>query len=499
MLTLSGNNSLVVGSFSANKVNLFPVLPSIIKDSRYRSAMPVCLSPTIVPLGADTVLVPSYQSQQWTVSAHPEGKRYAYIKSQTGITIVTEANISECGVSDQLNTWLSVICNMAVEKHAHIPEASHLFLEIHQDAGTCNYYFANHGLRTVFWLHTLNTIGVGLPSSHSHSYFQYSLEENYWIHVELFPGTASQYSDQALNELQVVLLHAHADDLASDRLIFPYPAKECGECIDILEHNKERASSPFVIIYVARLWEIIANHRFLTLFGKDHCRLSSDQPISEVLPNNKWGRTLAVISKMLLFGFPDHYEALFKIFWADQLVDASHWREHASEMVQDLKQTMSSILALLGASALTSSSSGLIKASSFLCTFDLAVTLYLLQRQQRLLCTKLPTSVAYLKHWNTTYGFQPIAIVHSLPQALFVWALLLFSMQGFWVVFADLPLTLCLSTLLPVTAIMVTVGLAIWFIVHPRRGPIEEATLSPPTPPNPAEEQREVPTVESIV
>jgi hypothetical protein len=46
---------------------------------------------------------------------------------------------------------------------------------------------------------------------------------------------------------------------------------------------------------------------------------------------------------MLLFGFPDRYEALFKIFWADQLVDASHWREHASEMVQDLKQTMSSV------------------------------------------------------------------------------------------------------------------------------------------------------------
>jgi hypothetical protein len=72
-------------------------------------------------------------------------------------------------------------------------------------------------------------------------------------------------------------------------------------------------------------------------------------------------------------------------------------------------------------------------------------------------------------------------------------------MQGFWVVFADLPLTLHLSTLLPVAAIMVTVGLAIWFIVHPHRGPIEEATFPPPTPLNPAEEQKEVLTVESIV
>jgi hypothetical protein len=96
---------------------------------------------------------------------------------------------------------------------------------------------------------------------------------------------------------------------------------------------------------------------------------------------------------MLLFGFPDRYEARFKNFLPDQ-VDESCWREHASEAVEDLKQTMSSILALLGAGTLTSSSSGLVKASLFLCAFDLAVTLFLLQRQQRLLTTNIPSSVS---------------------------------------------------------------------------------------------------------
>jgi hypothetical protein len=42
-----------------------------------------------------------------------------------------------------------------------------LFLEIHQDSGTCNYYFAQHDLRTIFWLHALDTISVGLPYSFS--------------------------------------------------------------------------------------------------------------------------------------------------------------------------------------------------------------------------------------------------------------------------------------------------------------------------------------------
>jgi hypothetical protein len=83
---------------------------------------------------------------------------------------------------------------------------------------------------------------------------------------------------------------------------------------------------------------------------------------------------------------------------------------------------------------------------------------------------------------------------------LFVWALLLLSMQGFWMDFSDLPLALLLSTLLPVAALMVVVGLGIWLIVHPCLDPIEDATL-PPTIPlsNPAVEQNERPTVESMV
>ena len=62
-----------------------------------------------------------------------------------------------------------------------------------------------------------------------------------------------------------------------------------------------------------------------------------------MVQESKWGRTFAIISKMFLFGFPDRYEARFESFWEDQLVDASHWREHASETVEDLKQTMSSV------------------------------------------------------------------------------------------------------------------------------------------------------------
>ncbi|KAN0131593.1 hypothetical protein V8E53_010435 [Lactarius tabidus] len=97
------------------------------------------------------------------------------------------------GVSDQLDAWLAIIYDMITKKHIHLPETSHLFLEIHQDLCACNYYFVDHVLCTVFWLLTLDILGIGCPRS-SHVYLRHTLEKNYWIHVGLFPETASEYA-----------------------------------------------------------------------------------------------------------------------------------------------------------------------------------------------------------------------------------------------------------------------------------------------------------------
>ena len=131
--------------------------------------------------------------------------------------------MTEPGISDKLNACLAIICDAITEKHMSLLETSHLFLEIDRDIGACNYYFVDHVLRTVFWLHTLNEINVGrsLAMSTGHlrmfwyihsrgrgnrfSHPGHVLQENYWIHVGLFPETASQYSSVALNELQAVL------------------------------------------------------------------------------------------------------------------------------------------------------------------------------------------------------------------------------------------------------------------------------------------------------
>jgi hypothetical protein len=81
-----------------------------------------------------------------------------------------------------------------------------------------------------------------------------------------------------------------------------------------------------------------ANHRFITHFGEDHCRMSSMHSILES-PARKRSIILTAISK-LLFDLPiGHRERLEKL-WVDQLVYVAPWRKHVSERVGDLLQKM---------------------------------------------------------------------------------------------------------------------------------------------------------------
>jgi hypothetical protein len=112
---------------------------------------------------------PSYHSKgcQWAISVHPEGKLYANIRTPDGISVVTEARVTDSGVADQLDSYLAVVLDLAAKKNVRILETSDLFLEIDQDSGSCYYWFADHANRTVFWLHPVDTIIVGLPNSFS--------------------------------------------------------------------------------------------------------------------------------------------------------------------------------------------------------------------------------------------------------------------------------------------------------------------------------------------
>ena len=82
----------------------------------------------------------------------------------------------------------------------------------------------------------------------------------------------------------------------------------------------------------------VANHRFFTHFGEDHCRLSSIHSVVEA-PGGKRSLILRAISKVL-FDLPIEHRERLKNLWVDDLVYSSAWRKHVSERVDDLLQKM---------------------------------------------------------------------------------------------------------------------------------------------------------------
>ncbi|KAI0296409.1 hypothetical protein BC826DRAFT_233266 [Russula brevipes] len=352
---------------------------------------------TIIPIGAHCSSAPSYQSYGWPVFFHPEGKRYAHNRTEEGISVVTEADVNHPEVADRIDACLAEIRALAAEKDVEIPDSADVFIELDPHSGACYYWIADHANRAIFWVHEVDTIALGLPNSSSKGNLQYALEENYWIHVEMFPITASQYSSMALNELQIILLHAHADALTSDVPTFPYTAEECERFTNLLRCSRDSASNPYVTTFVARLWVIVANHRFFTHFGEDQCRMSAVHSVLEA-PVKKQSIFLTAISKAL-FNIPSEHTERLERLWVDDLVYTSAWRKHVSERVEDLRLKMIWLFALMIANILMlpiSQFPALNKSSILFCILGECITLVLFQEQRKLDGTGAATGVSTL-------------------------------------------------------------------------------------------------------
>jgi hypothetical protein len=110
---------------------------------------------------------------------------------------------------------------------------------------------------------------------------------------------------------------------------------------------------------------------------------------------------------------------------------------------------------------------------------------------------------AYLDTRNTSYGFEPTAIVHSIPQALFMWAFFLFAIQGFWMAFADLPQRILFPTIISVAIVLGLVCTAVWVVLNPREktyGPGDsEASLPASVPLEISIDEKGLPMVDGMV
>ena len=77
--------------------------------------------------------------------------------------------------SDAVDTWVDVLLEWAAELGLHFGPSVELFVDPELDTGVCDYYFADHSTRAIFWLEDTNTTDLGLPRAcserHLSSYY----------------------------------------------------------------------------------------------------------------------------------------------------------------------------------------------------------------------------------------------------------------------------------------------------------------------------------------
>jgi len=214
-------------------------------------------------------------------------------------------------------------------------------------------------------------------------------------------------------------------------------------------------------------------------------------------PERKRPLILRAISKAL-FDLPNAHRERLENLWVDELVYASSWRKHVSERLDDLMMKMTWFFALTIADILIMPISHipiLNKLSILLCIIGLCITLVLYQEQRQYVGTSGGSGAAYLNARNTSCGFEPTAIVHSLPEVAFVWAFFLFTIQGFWMTFGDVPTNLLLLAIIPVGIVIFVAWFGVWIALRTR----DERTSEDTTTPVPPVDQKDTPTADCMV
>jgi hypothetical protein len=73
---------------------------------------------------------------------------------------VTESYLYNPETAEDISAWVTEVEERASKKGFVFTDYTELFLQL--DGNDCNYYFVDHGVRTLFWLDAYDTSELGI-------------------------------------------------------------------------------------------------------------------------------------------------------------------------------------------------------------------------------------------------------------------------------------------------------------------------------------------------
>jgi len=399
---------------------------------------------------------PQYLPPGWRSCIHPEGALYFHRTSQ--LNVVPGEDLSTAAASSHLYYWSDEIVNMFGEIGVPLSDSYELYLEFDEDELSCGYYVVDHSKRCIFWLEPVSTGDVGMNPAFSIDHLRYGLEEMYWSHVEFYPSHAGIPMNGVVDLLLNTLAHAQGDALTSNVSTFPYSAEESARFAKLIKPYQGKQVDGLIICVIARLNSFIASHKFLNHFGQSHCRLSRDQSILDSEPSRThW---LSSILSRILFGVPASFVDKLERLFLDTMVYTKDFREFFSNCQEDRRLFINlSFGAMLMHFVFAATGVGLRFLSPFglFCdSVSIVSGVVLYSQHQEISQGSAGEGYSYLsERRHGTYGFQYLALLFSLPKAMFFWSIALFVPQVLFILYASMGMIGCSAL----------VFFAVWFAI----------------------------------
>ncbi|KAF6764227.1 hypothetical protein DFP72DRAFT_871184 [Ephemerocybe angulata] len=388
----------------------------------------------------------------WKPITHPEGVLYFYNEEKK---TVTDANLYDPVYYEQITSNIATLEEHVRSNSIRLPErytlAMDLNMQSHKEIFT-DYYYADHDRKVIFFLDDLDTstnlqVWNQVKGVTSLAHVRHEFEAQYWTHGMLYPSTI-ELTDALVADLRAILLHFIGDTVTSSFSTSPYSRSELRELLSDVTSAKENVSTPLdyhgTATFICRLMWIFARNNFYHRYSGPEVRLYADQSA-----HGKAVRHRTILMKVLsplLFSAPDSHLRNFESAWVDGILSGAFWLDLYKKLNSEAQEYNLTATVMLNVNvaflAIQSvdlqesqgRSPGQVAAYlSVACSLGSIVAGLLLTRHLRKNQSSLDSVAAFLKaRSHPTLALELLSILHSLPYAFLLWAMISFLVAFIW-------------------------------------------------------------------
>ncbi|KAJ7888880.1 hypothetical protein B0H14DRAFT_1182509 [Mycena olivaceomarginata] len=381
----------------------------------------------------------------WTAHVHPEGALY-YVHDEK--RIFTDAHLHIDAVFDTATAFIDEIerfytdNGMITSRRASGVDLVLDFVKSEDGTGgtLCKYYFVDHSERIVFWDDAFEldrlSHGQGVRGIMSAQHIKTELVVQFWRHCELFPS-AIEVTTQLITELRDVLIHHIGDAMTSPTSTVADSVEDLLKMLTVVESMEENIETKFsgsACILGRFMWKF-TSQMFYHFYGESCARLDKTQSVYGHIPRHS---LLIKIIAPILLNAPLTHLRMFEEVYADEIVSHVQWRRIIELLDQEWQQLTLFATVLLNADiaflAIPTVDNGehVSRSAAQIATYVSVVAslgsvvagLFLsrLNRDRRDAEDYVDEAADYLAlHYASHFGFEPLAILYSLPFSLLMW------------------------------------------------------------------------------